>query len=302
MERETNPLHRQDSVSPKGFFNALNFLGKIALSIGLLLSCIFCISLVIDAGKSQTRSDAKSSDKQPSALSLQENFLGNWVFTELPWSIQIQLLPRSKARELFEQEIPVLKSIESTDQDLGNLDLIYDLLVGLDAKMEIKEGNTIYRSRNDSVQAIAFAPMVNDRQIQVVRLIQDTGADTVNYFELNAAHPKKKPATFIENQLLPMPKSASRLAVRLDNQNSICGALYELDESLDLAKMHWEDEGWTIQALSSLLMEKDQLGQAAPEVPHQDSQPLACLQGQDLLVVFPLPSVSKETFLLIMRP
>ena len=302
MGRETNPLHRQDSTSPKGFLIALNFLGKIALSIGLLLSCIFCIALVIDAGKSQTRSDAKSSDKQPSALSLHENFLGNWVFTELPWSIQIQLLPRSKARELFEQEIPVLKSVESTDQDLGNLDIIYDLLVGLDAKMEVKEGNTIYRSLNDSVQAIAFAPMDNDRQIQIVKLIQDTGEDTVNYFELNAAHQKKQLATFIENQLLPMPKSASRLAVRLDNQNSICGALYELDDSLDLAKTHWEQEGWTIQTLSSLLMEKDQLGQAVTEVPHQGSQPLACSQGQEFLVVFPLPSVSKETFLLVMRP
>ena len=302
MERESNPLHRQDTTSSNKFLSALNFLGKIALSIGLLLSSIFCIALVLDAGKPQTPSEAKSSYKQPSALSLQENFLGNWVFTELPWSIQIQLLPRPKARELFEQEIPVLKSIGSDDQDLGNLDIIYDLLVGLDAKMEVKEGNTIYRSLNESVQAIAFAPMDNDRQIQVVKLIQDTGEDMVNYFELNASHPKKKPATFLEGQLLPMPKSASRLAVRLDNQNSICGALYELDESLDLAKMHWEDEGWTIQALSSLLMENDQLGQASPEVPHQDSQPLACSQGQDLLVVFPLPSVSKETFLLIMRP
>lgn len=302
MEREINPLHRQDTTSSNKFLAALNFLGKIALSIGLLLSCIFCIALVLDARKSQTGSEAKSSYKQPPALSLQENFLGNWVFTELPWSIQIQLLPRPKARELFEQEIPVLKSIGSDDQDLGNLDIIYDLLVGLDAKTEVKEGNTIYRSLNDSVQAIAFAPMDNDRQIQVVKLIQDTGEDMVNYFELNAAQPKKKPATFLEGQLLPMPKSASRLAVRLDNQNSICGALYELDESLDLAKMHWEGEGWTIQALSSLLMENDQLGQASPEVPNQDSQPLACSQGQDLLVVFPLPSVSKETFLLIMRP
>jgi hypothetical protein len=302
MEREINPLHRQDTTSSNKFLAALNFLGKIALSIGLLLSCIFCIALVLDARKSQTGSEAKSSYKQPPALSLQENFLGNWVFTELPWSIQIQLLPRPKAKELFEQEIPVLKSIGSDDQDLGNLDIIYDLLVGLDAKTEVKEGNTIYRSLNDSVQAIAFAPMDNDRQIQVVKLIQDTGEDMVNYFELNAAQPKKKSATFLEGKLLPMPKSASRLAVRLDNQNSICGALYELDESLDLAKMHWEDEGWTIQALSSLLMENDQLGQASPEVPNQDSQPLACSQGQDLLVVFPLPSVSKETFLLIMRP
>jgi hypothetical protein len=302
MGREPSPLHRQDTASSKRCLNAINFLGKIALSIGLLLSCIFCITLVLDTGKSQRRPDAETSSKQPSVLNLQEHFLGNWVFAELPWSIQIQTLPNPKARELFEQEIPVLNPIESADQDLGNLDIIYDLLVGLDADKAVKEGNVIYHSQNDSIQAIAFAPIDNDRQIQVVRLIQDTGGDAVNYFELNAAHASKQPATFRERQLLPMPKSASRLAVRLDSQNSICGALYELDDSLDWAKRYWEEEGWTVQALSSLLMENEPLGQDTPEVPSQDSQPFACSQGQDLLVVFPLPSVSKETFLLIMRP
>ncbi len=308
-----------DSESFRKVLVVINFVGKVALSIAILSCVVLCLTLFVDSRPSPQNTNATTPEEKQPEWDMQNYLGGNWIFADLPWSVQTQTLPQREATELFEKAVPVLTSVESADQDPSDLSIISELLVGLQAHPQTKDGNTLYQLRTGPLQVVAFAPLPTPSQIQIARVLQDAGDGMLNYFELNVSSRTDRPADLAEVQLLPMQRTANRLAVRLDKENQICGELYELAEPLDFATKHWMRNGWRVQSLASLLSKPGESTQPTsveqiptqpistadpsdPRGPSQEVQPLACSRGNELIVAVPLPSVTKETFLFLMRP
>lgn len=319
MGTKRNQSPNGDSDSFRRVLGLVNLAGKIALSIAILYCVILCLSLFVDSKPSPQNTTATASEEKQPEWDMQNYLGGNWIFADLPWSVQTQTLPQREATELFAKAVPVLKSVESSEDDASDLSLITELLVGLDAHPQTRDGNTFYQLQTGPIQVVAFAPVQSPRQIQIARVLYNAGDGMLNYFELSVSSRTIRPANLAEVQLLPMQRTANRLAVRLDKENQICGELYELAEPLDVATKHWMRNGWRVRSLSSLLSKPGESIQPTdaeqvptqpistvdpsdPRGPSQDAQPFACLRGNEMVVAVPLPSVTKDTLLFLMRP
>ena len=311
MGNKHNHSQDEDSASLRKILGVFNLVGKIGLTLAIFYGVIFCLGLFVDGRPSPQKPSATVPEQTTSEWDMQNQLHGNWIFADLPWSIQTQKLSQLEATELFKKAVPKWTTVDSPNQDSSDLGILSELLVGFNAQPQTRGGNTLYQVQTGPIQVVAFAPIQDPSQIQIVRVLQDAGDGMLNYFELNVSSQIVHSEDLAEKQLLPMHPTARRLAVRLDTDNEICGELYELAESLDFATEHWIGNGWKVQILSSLLSETGETIQqpnVSREVPpdsrdpSQDVQPLACSRGSELVVVVPLPSVSKETFLFLMRP
>ena len=284
---ETDPTPSQ-SLSAKSWASALDKLGRVLLCGAIVWAAVFCLSTVREMRESERRRESQNAEKAATdaADPIVALMNGNWVFTDIPWSIHISTLPESEARRRLQADIP---SFEIRQQVEGSETLL-SLLDMFKASKSLEGSNYVYRVDSDSIEAIAFAPSQMPDQLQLVRVVQlNPGADC-GFLEVKPMLPSPETQSNPNALLLPRNPDDERIAVRYDSDGRLCAEMVQLHSSLEELLSLWTQLGWTVTTPGANLRN----AAAIPEIAVEPTAAMhICTKGEESISVI-APTVAEQ--------